>query len=55
MNSFLLAAQSLGGVATIPQAALAGSSKFIHEHFGIDDTRKVVCAISFGYPDATTR
>ncbi len=51
VNSFLLAAQSLG-VATIPQAALAGSSKFIHEHFGIDDTRKVVCAISFGYPDA---
>ena len=36
VNSFLLAAQSLG-VATIPQAALAGSSKFIHEHFGIDD------------------
>ncbi|NMM83542.1 nitroreductase [Rhodococcus sp. SRB_17] len=50
VNTFLLAAQSLG-VATIPQAALAGSSKFIHEFFGIDDTRKVVCAISFGYPD----
>ncbi|MFE4502781.1 nitroreductase [Rhodococcus sp. NPDC056743] len=50
VNSFLLAAQSLG-VATIPQAALAGCSKFIHEHFGIDDTRKVVCAISFGYAD----
>ena len=29
VNSFLLAAQSLG-VATIPQAALAGCSKFIH-------------------------
>ncbi|MCE4264772.1 nitroreductase [Rhodococcus sp. ACPA4] len=50
VNSFLLAAQSLG-VATIPQAALAGCSKFIHEHFGIDDTRNVVCAISFGYAD----
>ncbi|MGC0362852.1 nitroreductase [Rhodococcus sp. 27YEA15] len=50
VDTFLLAATSLG-VGTIPQAALAGSSTFIRRYFGIDDTRKVVCAISFGYPD----
>ncbi|MDT2008270.1 nitroreductase [Rhodococcus opacus] len=50
VDTFLLAAQSLG-VATIPQAALAGSSRFIHEFFGLDEDRLVVCAISFGYPD----
>ncbi|MFC9554470.1 nitroreductase [Rhodococcus sp. NPDC056960] len=51
VDTFLLAAQSLG-VATIPQAALAGSSRFIHEFFGLAEDRRVVCAISFGYPDA---
>ncbi|MBC2643066.1 MULTISPECIES: nitroreductase [unclassified Rhodococcus (in: high G+C Gram-positive bacteria)] len=51
VDTFLLAAQSLG-VATIPQAALAGSSRFIHEFFGLEEDRRVVCAISFGYPDA---
>ncbi|MDI9949899.1 MULTISPECIES: nitroreductase [Rhodococcus] len=50
VETFLLAAQSLG-VATIPQAAVAGSSRFIHDFFSLDEDRRVVCAISFGYPD----
>ncbi|MCQ4122425.1 nitroreductase [Rhodococcus tibetensis] len=50
VDSFLLAAQSLG-VATIPQAALAGSSRYIHDFFSLSEERKVVCAISFGYAD----
>ncbi|SDE16819.1 nitroreductase [Rhodococcus tukisamuensis] len=50
VTTFLLAAQSLG-VATIPQAALAGSSKYLREFFALPDDRLVVCAISFGYPD----
>ncbi|WP_072688161.1 nitroreductase [Rhodococcus marinonascens] len=50
VETFLLAAQSLG-VATIPQAALAGSSRFIHDFFSLAEDRRVVCAISFGYSD----
>jgi len=50
VNTFLLAAQSLG-VATIPQAALAGSSPYVRDFFGIPEGRKILCAISFGYAD----
>ncbi|TQF73936.1 nitroreductase [Rhodococcus spelaei] len=50
VGTFLLAAQSLG-VATIPQAALAGCSPYLRDFFGIPEGRNVVCAISFGYPD----
>jgi nitroreductase len=50
VTSFMLAAQALG-VATVPQAALAFHSDVVKEHFGIGDDRKVVCGISFGYPD----
>jgi nitroreductase len=50
VTSFMLAAQALG-VATIPQAALAFHSDVVREHFGIGDDRRVVCGISFGYPD----
>ena len=50
VTSFALAAQALG-VATIPQAALAFHSDVVRKHFGIDDDRRVVCGISFGYPD----
>jgi nitroreductase len=50
VQSFLLAAQSLG-VGAIPQAALAVHSKFVREYFGLPDTRRVVCGISFGWPD----
>lgn len=50
VNSFLLAAESLG-VATVPQAALAGSARFIRQFFALPESRHVVCAISFGYAD----
>jgi nitroreductase len=46
----MLAAQALG-VATIPQAALAFHSDVVRAHFGLADDRRVVCGISFGYPD----
>ena len=50
VTSFTLAAQALG-VATIPQAALAFHSDVVRAHFGLSDDRRVVCGISFGYPD----
>jgi nitroreductase len=52
VTSFMLAAQALG-VATIPQAALAFHSEVVREHFGLSDDRRVVCGISFGYPERT--
>ena len=51
VTSFMLAAQALG-VATVPQAALAFHSDVLRKHFGFGDDRRVVCGISFGYPDA---
>jgi nitroreductase len=50
VSSFLLSAQA-HGVATTPQAALAMQSGFIRRYFGMPEGRKVVCGISFGYPD----
>ena len=50
VTSFMLAAQALG-VATIPQAALASHSDAVRGHFGLGDERRVVCGVSFGYPD----
>ncbi len=50
VTSFMLAAQALG-IATVPQAALAFHSDIVREHFGLADDRRVVCGISFGYPD----
>jgi nitroreductase len=50
VGNFLLAAQALG-LATIPQAALARYSGLIRRHFGLGDDRRVVCGISFGFPD----
>lgn len=50
IQSFLLAAQARG-IATCPQAALAGRSPFLREWFDLPDSRKVVCAIAFGYED----
>lgn len=49
--AFCLAAQSLG-VATIPQAAVAGHGGFVHDFFDIPDNRLVLAAISIGYEDA---
>lgn len=51
ISTFLLAATSLG-IATIPQAALAGRSAFIREYFDIPEDRKVLAGISFGYAAA---
>ncbi|WP_083680009.1 MULTISPECIES: nitroreductase [unclassified Pseudonocardia] len=50
VQSFLLAAESLG-LGAIPQAALAAYSPFIRSHFGLPESRHVVCGISFGRPD----
>lgn len=50
VTNFMLAAQALG-VATVPQAALAFHSDVVRTYFGLGDDRKVVCGISFGYPD----
>lgn len=50
VSNFLLAAQA-AGLATIPQAALAGQSNVVREHLGLSADRRVVCGISFGYAD----
>jgi nitroreductase len=50
VGNFLLAAQALG-LGAIPQAALARHSGLIRRHFKLGDTRRVVCGISFGFPD----
>ena len=50
LTAFCLAAQALG-VATIPQAAVAGHGGFVHDFFGIPDNRLVLAAISFGLAD----
>ena len=50
ISTFLLGAQALG-LAAAPQAALAGYSGFLRDHFGLADTRRVVVGISFGYAD----
>jgi nitroreductase len=50
VSNFMLVAQALG-VATIPQAALAFHSETVRRHFGLGDDRRVVCGISFGFPD----
>jgi len=50
VGNFLLAAQALG-LAAIPQAALARYSGLVRRHFALGDDRRVVCGISFGFPD----
>jgi nitroreductase len=50
LGFLLLAAQSLG-IATIPQAALAGCAPFIRAHFGIPGDRAILVGMSFGYVD----
>jgi nitroreductase len=54
VGNFLLAAQALG-LGAIPQAALAYRSGLIRRHFRLDDSRRVVCGISFGFPDRDHR
>ncbi|MBV2145109.1 nitroreductase [Falsochrobactrum sp. TDYN1] len=50
VSHFMLAAQALG-VGTIAQAALANYAADICEFFGMPQSRRVVCGISFGWPD----
>jgi nitroreductase len=50
----MLAAQAVG-LGAIAQAALAHQSGLIRRHFGLGDDRRVVCGISFGYPDRDHR
>lgn len=50
VGNFMLAAQALG-IATVPQAALAGHSDVVRAQLGVGDDRRVVCGISFGYAD----
>jgi nitroreductase len=54
VGNFLLAAQALG-LGTIAQAALARHSGMIRRHFKLGDDRRVVCGISFGFPDLDHR
>jgi nitroreductase len=54
VTSFMLAAQALG-IATVPQAALAFHAEVVRKHFGLGADRRVVCGISFGYPDRDAR
>jgi nitroreductase len=50
VGNFAVAARALG-VATIPQAALAGYPEFWREHLKLGEDRLIVCGISFGYED----
>lgn len=50
VNNFMLAAFG-HGVASIAQAALARNPDAIRRHFALEEDRKIVCGISFGYPD----
>jgi nitroreductase len=50
VDTFMLAAQALG-LGAIAQAALARRSDVVRKYFGLADDRRMVCGISFGYPD----
>jgi len=52
VTGFMLAA-TRHGVASIAQAAIAGFSAQVRNHFAIGDERDLVCAISFGLEDGT--
>jgi nitroreductase len=54
VGNFLLAAQAMG-LGTIAQAALARQSGLIRRHFKLADHRRVVCGISFGFPDSDNK
>lgn len=51
VNNFMLAAAG-AGIACIAQAALAAHPGLLREFFGIDEGRRIVCGMSFGYEDA---
>lgn len=50
VNSFMLAAEALG-IGTCAQAAIAQVTPAVREFLDLPDDRRVVCGISFGFPD----
>jgi nitroreductase len=54
VGNFMLAAQALG-LGSVAQAALARRSDVVRKHLSLPEDRKVVCGISFGYPDGANR
>ena len=54
VSTFLLAAEALG-LGAIPQAAVAGYSRWLRDYFELPPNRLVVCGISFGYADPAHR
>ena len=52
VSAFCLAAEA-AGVASIPQAAVAAYAPLIRQHFGLEEERNILCAISFGMEDKT--
>ncbi|MCP3972727.1 MAG: nitroreductase [Rhodobacteraceae bacterium] len=50
ITAFTLAAEALG-VASIPQAAVAGLSGFLHDWFDLPENRQILCGIAFGLKD----
>ena len=50
----LTLAATATGVASIPQAAIAGLAPIVREFLGLSSTRNIVCAVSFGYPDTNS-
>ena len=50
VTGFMLAATSLG-LGSIAQASVAAYPDMIRAHFDLPETRLILCAISFGYPD----
>lgn len=52
VTAFMLAATERG-VASIAQASLASYPDLIRAHFGLEPSRMILCAVSFGYADTT--
>ena len=50
VTAFTLAAEALG-IATIPQAAIAGLAPVVRAQLDLPEDRDILCAISFGYED----
>ena len=51
ITAFTLAATALG-LGSIAQASVAAYAPMIRTHFDLPDSRLILCAISFGWPDA---
>ena len=50
VTAFTLAATAKG-LGSIAQASVAAYPDFVRQHFGLAETRLILCAISFGYAD----